>query len=93
LGTGIHDAYYTLEKVEQFAQVVLVARQLGGVAALSRADVAKLAASRARDPNVLNACLKCGSCAEGAADTPDDDAVREAVLRVLARLNLSPPRA
>jgi len=88
LGATLRDAYFTLEKVEQFAQVMLTARQLGRVAALSRDDVAKLAALNPARPDNIAACQRCGSCGEGAADDErsEETAVRDAVRRVLKRL-------
>lgn len=42
VGSDIYSAYYTLERVEHSAHIILVARTLGGEKALSREDIEKL---------------------------------------------------
>jgi L-fuculose-phosphate aldolase len=85
VGPGVEDAYFRLEKVEQFAKVILVARQLGRIAALTRDDVLKLAAVHPGKERAAMACVKCHGCGESPAGA-DDAVVREAVKAVLARL-------
>jgi len=85
LGATLEEAYFTLEKVEQFARVILVARQLGRVAVLTRDDVAKLTQIA---PGKAPLDIAGGVCevAEEPAPPDDDAVVREAVRRVLERL-------
>lgn len=42
IGAGLFEAYYKLERVEHFAQIVFIARQLGGERVLPRSQVEKL---------------------------------------------------
>lgn len=89
LGPSVEDAYFRLEKVEQFAKVILVARQLGRIAALTRDDVQKLAAVHPGQERAAQACVQCRGCGEGLPPTGggvDDALVREAVKAVRARL-------
>ncbi len=85
LGATLEEAYFTLEKVEQFARIMLVARQLGRVAVLTRDDVAKLTQIA---PGKAPLNIPCDVCeiAEEPAPPEDDAVVREAVRRVLERL-------
>jgi L-fuculose-phosphate aldolase len=86
LGATIQEAYFTLEKVEQFARVMLVARQLGRVSVLTADDVKKLTAI-APDKAPLN--IPCAACDVGPEEVgacEDDALVRDAVRRVLERL-------
>lgn len=85
LGATLEEAYFTLEKVEQFARVILVARQLGRVAVLTRDDVAKLT-QIAPGKAPLDIGGDVCEVAEEPAPPEDDAVVREAVRRVLERL-------
>jgi L-fuculose-phosphate aldolase len=93
LGATLEAAYFTLEKVEQFAQVMLVARQLGRVSVLTAEDVEKLTAAGPGQPPLKLMCEAApaapspGSPAvDGDPAAPDDDTVREIVRQVLKRL-------
>lgn len=90
LGATLQEAYFTLEKVEQFARVMLVARQLGRVSLLTPGDVEKLMTVTPGKPP-LN--IPCDTCAPGEAGAAceDDALVREAVRRVLERLGEKKP--
>jgi L-fuculose-phosphate aldolase len=48
VGTDVMNAYFKMETLEHFARIVLVAHQLGGVGALSGAEVQKLMGIRER---------------------------------------------
>jgi len=48
LGTDVYKAYYKMETMEHFAQIMLAARQLGGERELSSEQVAKLRALRTK---------------------------------------------
>jgi L-fuculose-phosphate aldolase len=86
LGATLQEAYFTLEKVEQLARVVLVARQLGRVSVLTADDVKKLT-TIAPDKAPLNIpCEACNVAPEDAGASEDDALVRDAVSRVLERL-------
>jgi L-fuculose-phosphate aldolase len=85
LGATLEEAYFTLEKVEQFARVMLVARQLGRVAVLTRDDVAKLT-QIAPGKAPLDIAGDVCEVAEEPAPPDDDAVVREAVRQVLERL-------
>jgi len=90
VGRTLAEAYYTLEKVEQFARVMLVARQLGRVSVPSRDDVQRLFAQAPEGGELP--CKSCGACAEsGDAQDIDDAAIKEAVRRALGRLSDLPP--
>lgn len=91
LGATLQEAYFTLEKVEQFARVMLVARQLGRVSVLTAEDVAKLTTVT---PGKAPLDIPCATCeapgTEGAVC--DDAAIQEAVRRVLERLRDEKPK-
>lgn len=86
LGATLQEAYFTLEKVEQFARVMLVARQLGRVSVLTADDVAKLTTIAPGKPPLNIPCEACTVDAEDARACEDDALVRDAVRRVLERL-------
>ncbi len=87
MGPTLTQAYFTLEKVEQFARIMLVARQLGRVSVLNRDDVRKLMALAPDKGRADLPCATCRGCGEaGDAAAEDDARVREAVRRVLERL-------
>ena len=90
LGATLQEAYFTLEKVEQFARVMLVARQLGHVSVLTPEDVAKLTTVI---PGKAPLDIPCATCAApGTEEAACDDAVvKEAVRRVLERLRDEKP--
>jgi L-fuculose-phosphate aldolase len=86
LGATLLEAYFTLEKVEQFARVMLVARQLGRVSVLTEDDVKKLTTVV---PGKAPLNIPCEACNVPQGDAPaceDDALVRDAVRRVLERL-------
>jgi L-fuculose-phosphate aldolase len=85
LGATLQEAYFVLEKVEQFARVMLVARQLGHVSVLTPEDVAKLTTVIPGKPPLD---IPCATCETAGAESPagDDAVVKEAVRRVLERL-------
>jgi L-fuculose-phosphate aldolase len=86
LGATLQEAYFTLEKVEQFARVMLVARQLGRVSVLTADDVAKLTTIAPGKPPLNIPCEACAVDPEDARACEDDALVRDAVRRVLERL-------
>jgi len=43
-GSDVYDAYFKLERVEQFARILFIARMLGGEVELSKNDIEKLRA-------------------------------------------------
>lgn len=86
LGATLWEAFFTLEKVEQFARVMLVARQLGRVSLLTSDDVAKLMTVTPGKAPLNIPCAICDAPAENGAAFEDDALLREAVRRVLARL-------
>jgi L-fuculose-phosphate aldolase len=90
LGATLPEAYFALEKVEQFARVMLVARQLGRVSVLTADDVAKLATVT---PGKAPLDLPCAACEVPGTEsaTYDEAAIREAVRRVLERLRDEKP--
>jgi L-fuculose-phosphate aldolase len=90
LGATLREAYFTLEKVEQFARVMLVARQLGRVSVLTPEDVARLTTIA---PGKAPLKIPCETCAtpDAPADVHDDDTLREAVRRVLERMSAEKP--
>jgi L-fuculose-phosphate aldolase len=91
LGATLQEAYFTLEKVEQFARVMLVARQLGQISVLTPEDVAKLTTVI---PGKAPLDIPCMTCPAPGDETPacDDAVVKEAVRRVLERLGDEKPR-
>ena len=94
VGSTLEAAYYKLEKVEQFAKIMLVARQLGRVKALTPDDVRKLFdVSGIKFPAEppCDACKACGpGAAEGTSGIPlNEHTVREVTRRVVERLNSS----
>jgi L-fuculose-phosphate aldolase len=90
LGASLQEAYFTLEKVEQFARVMLVARQLGQVSVLTPEDVAKLTTVV---PGKAPLDIPCATCetTEGGAAACDDATIKETVRRVLERLRDEQP--
>jgi len=83
MGATVQDAYFVLEKVEQFARIMLVARQLGRVSVLGRDDVRKLLALSPDKDAADPPCQSCGGCGEAAGD---DALVLETARRVAERL-------
>ena len=85
LGATLQEAYFVLEKVEQFARVMLVARQLGHVSVLTPEDVAKLTTVI---PGKAPLDIPCATCETAGTESAacDDALVKEAVRRVLERL-------
>lgn len=86
LGATLLEAYFTLEKVEQFARVMLVARQLGRVSVLTADDVKKLTTIA---PGKAPLNIPCEACDVPQTETSaceNDAQVRDAVRRVLERL-------
>ncbi len=86
LGATLLEAYFTLEKVEQFARVMLVARQLGRVSVLTADDVKKLTTVAPGKAPLNIPCEACDIPQEEALACEDDALVRDAVRRVLERL-------
>ena len=100
VGPDVITAYHRMETIEHFAQITLVARQLGRVNVLSDEQVQKLMQVReklgikGRNPLSCRGCTtSCpnrrasepeASSGEGA--TPEDDVVSRIVSQVLARL-------
>lgn len=80
VGRDLDEAFERLETIEQFARIVLTARQLGRVETLSPADVARLTGLTQRPGGPENPwrCGACGGCraavqpgvAEGPAPRP-----------------------
>jgi L-fuculose-phosphate aldolase len=92
VGPTLEAAYYKLEKVEQFAKVMLVARQLGRIEALTPDDVRKLFDVSGLQFPAEPPCETCKACSLGAdEDLPeaglDEETVREVTKRVVERLN------
>lgn len=68
LGRDVFAAYYRLETVEHFAQIALVARQLGGGRLLPPERVRELVEIRERSGVARRrheSCLGCGACLAG----------------------------
>ena len=102
VGPDLMNAYYKMETLEHFAKIALVAHQLGGVGALSNAEVQKLMGIRERlgirgafpvcDTREMlkhgpEGCSDCPRRAEPGKPKPDDEALVEAVVkRVLEAL-------
>lgn len=84
LGPTLTDAYYTLEKVEQFAKVMLVARQLGRVTVLNRDEVQKLLSTMgvATEPP----CDTCGVCGDEPTCGESETEIKEIVAKIVKRL-------
>jgi L-fuculose-phosphate aldolase len=92
VGPTLEAAYYKLEKVEQFAKVMLVARQLGRIEALTPDDVRKLFDVSGLQFPAEPPCEACEACGLGAAEglpnvDLDEETIREVTRRVLERLN------
>ena len=96
MGRDLHEAYFRLERIEHYAQIVLVARQLGGPQLLSQPQVMKLFSLREkyRQTGLNPGCASCedacvgGSCPNYAVkyDPNSPDRLNEIVERVLRRL-------
>lgn len=91
LGATLEEAYFALEKVEQFAQVLLVARQLGRISVLTRDDVAKLTQIAPGKASLDLPCQVCDADAEPSGGGVDEELVREAVRLTLERLRAEKP--
>ncbi len=64
VGKDVMDAYYNMERVEHFANISLVAHQLGGMKPISAPEVKKLEDLR-NDFGIKiggSACTNCGTC-------------------------------
>lgn len=96
VGKDLEDAYYKLERVEHYAHIIFVARQLGGEKSLPKSAVQKLFSLRgASGQTGLNAgCATCMDECIGASclnyadkyDPQAEDNLRAIVQRVVARL-------
>jgi L-fuculose-phosphate aldolase len=90
VGPTLEAAYYKLEKVEQFAKIMLVARQLGRVEALTPDDVRKLFDVSGIKFPAEPPCEACKACGPAAAEAPyvglDEETVREVTRRVVEKL-------
>ena len=64
IGKDVMDAYYNMERVEHFANISLVAHQLGGGRDLSEPEVRKLEDIREQFGIKIggSACMNCGTC-------------------------------
>lgn len=64
IGKDVMDAYYNMERVEHFANISLVAHQLGGGRDLGEPEVKKLEDIREQFGIKIggSACMNCGTC-------------------------------
>lgn len=96
VGKDLDDAYFKLERVEHYAHIIFVARQLGGEKSLARSAVAKLLDLRgAYGQTGLNpGCASCEEDCIGASclnydskyDPASEDRLRPLVQRIAARV-------
>ncbi len=96
MGADLGEAYFRLERVEHYAQIVAVARQLGGEKSLPRGEVEKLFALREKygQSGMNSGCATCAGECIGAAclnygnkyDPASADDFGAAVARVLQRV-------
>lgn len=98
VGRDLYDAYYKLERIEHYAHIIFVARQLGGEKLLSKSDVEKLQGIRATygQTGLNPGCATCEDECIGAPcpnypekyDQTSRDHIRPIVERIVARLRL-----
>jgi len=96
MGTNLEEAYFRLERVEHYAQIVAVSRQLGGEQLLPRSEVEKLFALRGKygQTGLNPGCATCtGECIGAAClnydskyEVTGEDALGAIVARVLHRV-------
>jgi L-fuculose-phosphate aldolase len=87
----IESAFFKLQKVEQFARIMLTARQLGRVSTLDSGDIRKLMDLKPGFFPDKPPCDTCGGCGEAgeACDAPvaaDDNLVGKIADKVMERL-------
>jgi L-fuculose-phosphate aldolase len=96
VGKDLWEAYYRLERVEHYANVILVSRLLGGEKILPQAEAEKLFALRGKygQTGLNPGCAACADECLGATclnyagkyDPNSADQIEEVVERILARL-------
>ncbi len=96
VGKDLNEAYYKLERVEHYAHIIFVARQLGGEKKLSKAAVEKLFSIRGTygQTGLNPGCATCEDECLGASclnyaekyDPSAADHLRPIVERIIARL-------
>lgn len=96
VGKDLWEAYYRLERVEHYANIILVSRQLGGEKILPQVEAEKLFALRGKygQTGLNPGCATCTEECLGATclnyadkyDANSADRINEVVERILARL-------
>ncbi len=96
VGKDLWEAYYRLERVEHYANIILVSRQLGGEKTLPKVEADKLFALRGKygQTGLNPGCATCEEECLGATclnyadkyDSNSADRIKEVVERILARL-------
>jgi L-fuculose-phosphate aldolase len=96
IGKDLFEAYYRLERIEHYAHIIFVARQLGGEKLLSETEVEKLQAIRTTygQTGLNPGCVPCGDRCIGEPclnyaekyNPAAEDRVRPIVERIVARM-------
>ena len=88
------EAYYNMERVEMFANISLVAQQVGGMKPLSEPDVRKLEDLREEFGISIggSACINCGTCTgsescEMSTQAEHEDIIEEITRKIIKELD------
>jgi L-fuculose-phosphate aldolase len=94
VGNDVMDAYYKMESVEHFANISLVAHQLGGMKPIPKQDVKKL--EDLRDQLGIQvggtACMNCGDCTgtdtcQTSTKSEYEDMIEDITKKVMREMN------
>jgi len=94
IGKDVMDAYYNMERVEHFANISLVAHQLGGMKPLSTPEVKKLEDIREQFGIKIggSACMNCGTCTgtescQMSTDDEYEEIITEITQKIMKEMN------
>ena len=94
VGKDVMEAYYNMERVEMFANISLVAQQVGGMKPLSEPDVRKLEDLREEFGISIggSACINCGTCTgsescEMSTQAEHEDIIEEITRKIIKELD------
>jgi len=93
VGKDVMSAYYKMESVELFANISLVAHQLGGMKQLNKPEIKKLEEIRDQFGIKIggSACLNCGTCTGGSdcqrcTKSEYEEIVEEITLKIMEEM-------
>ncbi len=94
VGKDVMEAYYNMERVEHFANISLVAHQLGRMQPITEPDIRKLEGIREQAGIKIggSACINCGTCAgtescERTTQSEYEELIEEITKKIMRELN------